>query len=161
LFIVINQVVADSDILKALREEGAVIERQMNVLQERLKALNAAIRSLEPLYEKSAEPAVLNGPFGLFSPGITEAIRTVYGADSYVYLSPTQVRDKLRRDGLLKGYDNEMAVIHQVIRRLEEQGKIEAHPTEKTHRWVNRGALGIRKTRVGPRPLSGPDDVKK
>ena len=133
--------------MKTLRDEKTAIERgivntkaHLVRLEERLKAVEAAICNVEPFYEKPTESAFLNGPLGLFSPGITDAVRGVYQSlPPGDYISPVDVRESLKERGLLKGYDNEMAVIHQVIRRLQDQGQIEPHSGEKKiHRWIHR-----------------------
>jgi hypothetical protein len=126
--------------LNTLREERDALARAIpnveKLLQrhrEKLAALDRAISELEPIYERPPDDlAVMAAEES--SPGITDAVRMVFRSNRE-FLGPTAIRDALKKDGLIKGYDNEMAVIHQVIRRLEDQGQIVPHPTEKAHRW--------------------------
>jgi hypothetical protein len=132
---------ADSNPLKALRDERSTVahgigatQAHLKRLEEKLETLDAAIRNLEPFYEAPKEPRWSVGGVAESAPGITDAVRMIFQSNS-IYLAPTAIRDSLKEKGLIKGYDNEMAVIHQVIRRLEDQGQIEPHPAEKAHRW--------------------------
>jgi len=134
---------ADNNALKALKEERSAVsngiantQAHLKRLQEKLEALDKAISNLEPFYEKGPEwRAIASALLGEETPGITDAVRMIFSSHADIYLEPTAVRDALKKDGLIKGYDNEMAVIHQVIRRLEDQKQLEAHPVEKAYRW--------------------------
>ncbi len=126
--------------MKALRNERATLAQQianteghLKMLHSRLQAVDESIANIEPFYEQSGV-----GSFSVpSSSGVTDAIRDVYrSAERNRFLSPTNVRDRLKAEGRLRGYDNEMAVIHQVIKRLMEQGQIEPHLTQKIHRWI-------------------------
>jgi hypothetical protein len=165
-------VLLEHNALKALREERSVIadlivntQAQIKRLQEKLEALDKAISNLAPFYEGPSEVSILSlvGE----TPGITDAVRMIFQSNASIYLAPTAIRDALKKDGLIKGYDNEMAVIHQVIRRLEDQGQIEPHPTEKVHRWIQRGSLreaAARKrlsAQAAQQPVSPPTDFGK
>lgn len=137
-------------ILKREREAVAIgirnTEAHLKKLRDRLDALDEAINSLGPFYSEREAGT---------TQGITDAVRSVYRSSDQ-YFAPTDIRDALRNQGLLKGYDNEMAVIHQVIRRLEEQGQLQRHGTEKWHRWKPfvhvAGATTISEL-VGPLPM--------
>src|ERR1700722_18918269 len=130
--------------LQSLREERTTVasaiantEAQLGELRKRLSALDAAITALEPLCD---EPLTAAGIMRLIdaaenAPGITDSVRAIFKSNRERYLTPTQVRDTLKTHGLIKGYDNEMAVIHQVLSRLKEKGQISTHPTEKAYRW--------------------------
>ena len=144
---------AESDPIRTLRAERESVSKAIEVgeetlarLKKKLSGLDTAISNLEPFYE-SAEIA----PPWLAAPeteiGITDAVRQVYQAVHPGFMSPTSVRDALANRNLLKEYPNEMAVIHQVIRRLQDKEQIEADPSGKTHRWVPRNLLGIRSSR--------------
>jgi hypothetical protein len=74
---------------------------------------------------------------------ITHSVRAIFTSNQEQFLTPTQVRDALKTHGLMKGYDNEMAVIHQIISRLKDQGQLVTHATEKAYRWNSRNAIGI------------------
>lgn len=132
---------ADRNPLKALKDErSAVVEGIANTqahlrrLQEKLESLDRAINNIEPFYEGAG--SVWSPIVGQYAPGITDAVRSIFRANAGLYLAPTDIRDALKKDGLMKQYDNEMAVIHQVISRLEDQDQIKPHAVEKTYRWV-------------------------
>lgn len=68
------------------------------------------------------------------------------------YLIPTAIRNELRARGQLReDYKNEMAVIHQVLRRLEEQGKVESVESSsgKVYRWILNPDPGLRQLMMG------------
>jgi hypothetical protein len=128
--------------LKALKEERSSVangiantKAHLQRLQEQLATLDKAISNLEPFYE--AGGPIWAPIIGENAPGITDAVRMIFRSHATIHLAPTAIRDALKKDGLIKGYDNEMAVIHQVIRRLEDQGQLEPHPVEKAYRWVS------------------------
>jgi len=139
--------------LKSLREERTTVaaaitstEVQLRDLQKRLGALDTAITALEPLCDDG--PLTATAIMRLMdeadnAPGITDSVRAIFKSNKEQYLTPTQMRDALKTHGLMKGYDNEMAVIHQVISRLKEKGQISAHATDKAYRWNPRNAVAI------------------
>ena len=146
---------ADSQVLNTLRSEKATLTQQiakveahLEMLRGRLKVIDESLANIEPFYGEQ------QGDFLSEPLGTTDAIRDVYRlSERNKYLSPTEVRDNLKAAGRLRGYENEMAVIHQVIRRLMEQGQIEAHPREKLHRWIwpqSSGMLSESKSNVKP-----------
>jgi hypothetical protein len=133
--------VADRNPLKALKDErSAVVKGIANTqahlvrLQEKLESLDRAINNIEPFYEHAG--SVWSPIVGEYAPGITDAVRSIFRANAELYLAPTDIRDALKKEGLMKQYDNEMAVIHQVIGRLEDQDQIRPHAVEKTYRWA-------------------------
>lgn len=88
-------------------------------------------------------PADLELPAGLSEkPGIgfTDAIRVII-ANSKIGLTPTEVRDELRRIGFdLRKYKQEMVPVHNTLKRLEEQGEIysvETQPDFTVYRRVD------------------------
>jgi hypothetical protein len=138
--------------VKSLKEERASIaagiantEAHLKNLQKRLTAIDSAITALEPLCNEPLNSEVIMRLMDEAenAPGITDSVRAIFRSNREHYLTPTQVRDALKTHGLMKGYDNEMAVIHQVISRLKEKGQISAHATEKAYRWNPRNAVAI------------------
>jgi hypothetical protein len=132
-----------ANVVRVLKEERDAIvsgvantEAHITNLQKRLEAVDSAIAALEPLCDESFDAAEN-------APGITHSMRAIFKSNKEHYLTPTQVRDALKTHGLMKGYDNEMAVIHQVISRLKDQGQLLTHATEKAYRWKSRNAVGI------------------
>jgi hypothetical protein len=104
-------------------------------------ALDAAIKEYEALGEKRREIdqrlAQLAQTIGTLSSliglkptvplSITDAVRLAIRAG--VPMTPTEVRDRLLGIGVdLSVYSNELAVIHTVLRRLNEAGEIRILP---------------------------------
>lgn len=144
---------ADTNPLEAARAERERLLRgientrsHLQRLERKLTAVDKTIEILEPAYERGDENATVNDLLDTLeppSPGITDAIRAVLQVADH-YLTPTAVRDGLKQTAVLKDYENEMAVVHQVLRRLEKQGQIEGteHPQHgKIYRWKRLGAL--------------------
>jgi len=66
-----------------------------------------------------------NETFGKMALGLTAACRAAFRAAGPQGLMPTELRDSLKRMGFaVHKYNNPMASIHAVIRRLEEKGEI-------------------------------------
>lgn len=137
-----------SDALRSLKQERAAIahgigntEAHLKYLREKLRAIDNAITALEPLRE---ERLGANTVLRLDAPenaaGITDSVRAIFKLNQGQYLTPKQVRDALRTHGLMKGYDNEMAVVHQIVNRLRAQGQLTRHATEKSFRWNTRNS---------------------
>ena len=132
---------ADRNPLKALKEERSALvkgidntQAHLKRLEEKLASLDKAISNIEPFYE--GDHRVWSPIIGEYAPGITDAVRSIFRANDGVYLAPTDIRDALKKDGLMRQYDNEMAVIHQIIGRLEDQDQIKPHANEKKYRWA-------------------------
>jgi hypothetical protein len=119
--------------LQSLRSERERIDRE-------IKALEGAAEILRPAYQDLPAAPLLSGALIV---GVTEGVRSVLQA-SEDFLVPTAIRDGMKRTGLLKDYPNEMAVIHQIIRRLDERGQLDKQdtPNGKAYRWRNQGAVG-------------------
>ena len=132
-----------ADALRSLKTERAAIvhgirntEAHLKYLREKLNAIDSAITALEPLGgERSGANAVLRLDAQENGAGITDSVRAIFRLNNEQYLTPKQIRDALRTHGLMKGYDNEMAVVHQIINRLREQRQVTPHAAEKSYRW--------------------------
>jgi hypothetical protein len=140
------------DAVKALKEEHVLIadeiartETHLGDLQKKLSGIASAISALEPLCEEPSGLAARLLDSLDNAPGITDSVRAIFKSNRLQYLTPTQLRDALKTHELIKGYDNEMAVIHQVISRLKEKGQIRQHATQKAYRWsLREGPLSRR-----------------
>jgi hypothetical protein len=91
----------------------------------KITRLKATIEALSALCDQQGLPVPLllddEFPKGF---GITLTIRRCL-SESKTPLSATQIRDALVKTGLdLSGYANKMSVIHNTLRRLQEQGEI-------------------------------------
>jgi hypothetical protein len=124
--------------------EQADINRKKNDIDDRVEALMDAVRALHKVYGGELPPSVAKQVDG--DMGITDQVREVLKAQvpnptpanfAGGWLQPMQVRQILeqQRGFDLSGYSNAMAVIHQVLKRLEKQKEIEIHPNGQTYRW--------------------------
>ena len=103
--------------LEAAAKEYEALGEQRRKIDERLTQLAQTIGTLSRLI--GLTPTV---PLS-----ITDAIRLAIRAG--VPMTPTEVRDRLLAIGVdLSGYTNELAVIHTVLKRLNEAGEIRIVP---------------------------------
>jgi hypothetical protein len=114
--------------LAAAISEYESLGEQRRTIDERLSQLAQTIGTLSKLLGLTP-----TSPLGL-----TDACRLIY-RNSGVPLSPTEVRERLRAIGVdLSVYSNEMAAIHTVIKRLNENGEVRFLPAPGKHlyKWV-------------------------
>lgn len=103
--------------LEAAAKEYEALGEQRRKIDERLTQLAQTIGTLSRLI--GIAPTV---PLS-----ITDAVRLAIRAG--VPMTPTEVRDRLLAIGVdLSGYTNELAVIHTVLKRLNEAGEIRIVP---------------------------------
>lgn len=115
--------------------EESELQTRLEWNRNRQAGLKKTIDSLSALVGEDSDAGI---------PGISDAIRTVlfeqHGADKRIVLMPTGIRNRLVSAGFdLGNYKNPMAVIHTTLKRLEDQGEVEAVETKdrKTgYRWV-------------------------
>jgi hypothetical protein len=126
------------DLLKQFEEalaEKTEIDEKKKVTDEKVEALSDAVRALHKVYGGTLpEPVAkqIEGDLGI-TDQVREAMKSQQGA---AWLQPTQVRTLVEQRGFaLAGYSNPMAVIHQVLKRLEKQGQLEVHPQGQHYRW--------------------------
>lgn len=117
------------DLFKQL-ESALVQQTQTNerkkVIDEQVNALVDAVRALHKVYGGDLPESVAKQIEGDL--GITDQIRQVMKATGNQWVQPTQIRSMVEQRGFaLAGYSNPMAVIHQVLKRLEKQGELESH----------------------------------
>jgi hypothetical protein len=107
--------------METLLNEQTQIEQRAAYILSRLQVLRKTVLSLGELLGEEFEPETV---------GITQAIRKVLRDsqdDKGSYISPTMVRNALQRDSFpLSDYKNALAVIHTTLKRLEDQGEVEA-----------------------------------
>ena len=124
---------ARSEMEELLDEQGKLENRLLGI-SARLSVLNKTIVSVSELLGEDFEPQVV---------GITDAIRGVMKARSQshpdAFWSPSSVRTTLQKEKFrLEDYKNPLAVIHTTMKRLADQGELEARTAkdEKTYyRW--------------------------
>jgi hypothetical protein len=103
--------------LEAAAKEYEALGEQRRTIDERLTQLAQTIGTLSRLI--GLTPTV---PLS-----ITDAVRLAIRAG--VPMMPTEVRDRLLSIGVdLSSYSNELAVIHTVLKRLNEAGEIRVIP---------------------------------
>jgi hypothetical protein len=108
-------------------------------LERKLDAVAKTIEILTPVYRSPAPSQNLMNALEMVesSSSVTDAVRILLYAVQDKWFMPTAIRNALRSQGKLKDYKNEMAVIHQVLKRLEEQGEVKSceSTTGKVYRW--------------------------
>jgi hypothetical protein len=103
--------------LEAAAKEYEALGEQRRTIDERLTQLAQTIGTLSRLI--GLTPTV---PLS-----ITDAVRLAIRAG--VPMTPTEVRDRLLSIGVdLSSYSNELAVIHTVLKRLNEAGELRIIP---------------------------------
>jgi hypothetical protein len=115
--------------------EESELQLRLEGNRNRQAGLKKTIDSLSALIGEDSDAGI---------PGISDAIRTVlsnhYETDKRTILMPTGIRNRLASGGFdLGNYKNPMAVIHTTLKRLEEQGEVEALEAKDKkigYRWV-------------------------
>ena len=113
------------DLESVLVEKSEADERK-KLVDTKYEALLDAARSVQKVYGGTI-PEWVSTPTDS-SPGITAQIREIMKSQGATWNQPTQVKALLeQRKFLLEKYSNPMAMIHQVLKRLEEQGELVKH----------------------------------
>jgi hypothetical protein len=103
--------------LEAAAKEYETLGEERRKIDERLTQLAQTIGTLSRLLGLTPTAPL----------SITDAVRLAMRAG--VPMTPTEVRDRLLGIGVdLSGYTNELAVIHTVLKRLNEAGEIRILP---------------------------------
>lgn len=121
--------------LEHLIAEESELQTRLDGNRGRQIGLKKTIESLSALVGEDSDAGI---------PGISDAIRKVlsdqYAIEKRMMMHPTGIRNRLVSAGIdLGNYKNPMAVIHTTLKRLEEQGEVEAlEGKEKKigYRWV-------------------------
>jgi hypothetical protein len=100
--------------LKTAQDRLELLKQQRTGLDVEIAQLEQGIRGFARLAE---EPGAWSGP----DVGITEGMRQLFRNNRAVAYTPTEVRDELLARGITMDQQNPMAVIHQVIARLQER----------------------------------------
>ncbi|HBB95594.1 MAG TPA: hypothetical protein DC054_09395 [Blastocatellia bacterium] len=140
---------ADDLILQALEAHYKAYISLKNDRQrahEELAQINDAIATITPkiiglsaLVEVPEDSELSTFLFEIKTTGITDAIRSVLRSAGAVMLRPPVIKDQLIKMGLnLSGYQNPLAVIGSVLKRLEESGEVRKipHKDGARYRWV-------------------------
>lgn len=120
--------------MERLLDEQSTLEGRLQEISTRIRVLNQTVVSVSELLGEDWEPAAI---------GITDAIRDVMKgrAESHpdAFWSPLTVRTMLQKEKFrLEDYKNPLAVIHTTMKRLSDQGELEARTgkDDKTYyRW--------------------------
>lgn len=96
--------------------ENALAERE--ILLRKLQAIDASIELLRPVYGDTLPEAEID-----VSRGLTHAVRGIMQHSSGKLWSPTEMRDRLLRNGYDFGLQaNPLASIHTVLKRIAASG---------------------------------------
>lgn len=130
--------------LEASLADQSAINRRKKDIDEKVEALMEAVRSLHKVYGGDMPDSVakqVDGDLGI-TDQVREVLKTQIPQNAPMnfqagWLQPVQVRTLVeqQRGFDLSGYSNAMAVIHQVLKRLEKQGEVEIHPNGQNYRW--------------------------
>lgn len=140
---------ADDLILQALEAHYKAyisLKNDRSRAYEELGMINDAIARITPkIIGLSALVDVpVSSELGIFlyeikTTGITDAVRSVLRSAGAVMLRPPVIKDQLIKMGLnLSGYQNPLAVIGSVLKRLEEAGEVRKVPNKggALYSWV-------------------------
>ncbi len=117
----------------ALSQKTQIDESKM-LSDERVEALLDAVRALHKVYGGNLPESVARQIEGDL--GITDQVREVMKSVPAQFLQPTQVRQMVEARGFsFADYSNPMAVIHQVLKRLQKQGELDLHPGGQHYKW--------------------------
>jgi len=149
--------------LEAARRELAKVLQDRSELDRRAAELKKTIEGLSALCDEADHPAGLLQGGSLADVGISDAIRAVLRETDNPAMSPTEIRDELKkREVNLEDYASEMTVIHNTLARLERQGEIiklvnpEGAPYAyalKTGKFTTMVRQGFTKAMAGRTPL--------
>jgi hypothetical protein len=130
-----NLIKAAEEELARLLAEKAELDRQVIEYQRKIAAVQRTVEMLQFAYNPP-QPDELETILAT-NPGITDQVRSALKSKYPAYCIPTAIRDHIERvGGKPLSYKNPMAVIHQVLRRLEEQGEVEPSAEGPTsYRW--------------------------
>ncbi len=127
--------------LNALIKEDADIEARRAKLQQKIVVVCQTLDALRRAYGVSNRG--LGGEPVNADLGISDQIREILKIEYPVYLKPTTIRNYLEHFGFLKtkdgkDYENPLALVHQILKRLEVRNEVEAQITAegaKLYRW--------------------------
>jgi hypothetical protein len=139
--IVVHPVVrALEEELQLALAEKAELDRKKAEIDLKVAGLARAVQDLRQVYGIPGSASDDLTQWTDMGFGITDQVRDAL-KKSPTWVSPTGVRSLIRNRKVVEAYANPMAVIHQVLRRLEEQHEIEVKELEsgkKVYRWINR-----------------------
>ncbi|MGI8958546.1 MAG: hypothetical protein ACR2IV_02060 [Bryobacteraceae bacterium] len=138
-----------SSLLKAMAD----IDHQRADLQQKIEVVAHTLTTLKKTYGQPGNQEVF-GDFIDPNLGVTEQIREILKSKFSVLLLPTVVRDYLESRGFSLNYDNPMAMVHQVLRRLETQKEAESEEMAgggRAYRWKPPESIGGMILRPAPR----------
>ncbi len=117
-----------------INKEHAEIALKKAQIDQKIETVGHALQILQKVYEQPKAEHTFEELFP--DPpdlGVTDQVRRVLRIHHPAYLTPTAVRDELEMRGTSlkqKGYDNPMALIHQILRRLEAQDEVMSTSTD-------------------------------
>lgn len=137
--------------LETAREELADMFREKEELETRIARQQRKVAALAILSDESEDTDDL---FALGLGGLTSACRSVFRASTTKFLTPVEIRDRLRQLQFpIHEYKNILASIHNTLKRLEAKGEVrvkirdvrEEHD-ESVYQWIGEsyGASGMR-----------------
>lgn len=118
-------------LLRAAEEELRVVLAEKDDLDKRKAKVDkqaiAVARAVDELRQVYGDPSAPSEAALLEDRGgITDHIRETLRKNSSLWMQPTIVRNHLLAAKVPLEYSNPMAVIHQILKRLEAKGEIES-----------------------------------
>jgi hypothetical protein len=157
-----------SKALQAARAEIVKLLSQRADIDTRLAQLKGTVDALSVLVEPNPSEDGLHALREIMREftgmGISDAIRAILHDTTNPALSPTEIRDELKRRGIkLHEYANEMAVIHNTLTRLEKQGEVVRFDNPSGSVYAKRKTIGQRLAEYGTQKtgMPPPPDFKK
>jgi hypothetical protein len=111
--------------LSAAREDLRQVLADRAALDQRAGELKKIIDGLAVLCDETDHSSGIETGESLSGVGITDAIRSVLRDTEDPAMSPTEIRDELKKRGVkLDDYASEMTIIHNTLARLEKQNEV-------------------------------------
>ena len=136
----------------ALLREDEEIEARRAALQQKLAVVSQTLDTLRRVYGEGDSGLGVFGELVNANLGISDQIRQILRSEYPVYLKPTTIRGYLDHHGFLKtkegkDYENPLALVHQILRRLHVAKEIELQTMAdgaKLYRWNPQQPLSAR-----------------
>ena len=131
---------AAEDELARLLQEDAEIEVKHSEIKRKIAGVAQTVETLRKVYGKTDSGLGVFGELMSANRGITDHIREILKIEYPTFLKPTRMKELLEYHGYLKtkddkDYANPLALVHQILKRLDIAEEIESQALPDGGKW--------------------------